>query len=121
MGTTTGRGFDAEALRRGIEGNSADPLVSLYAQDARVRIVDRYDQPSSPKVLQGRQQIAEMLDDVYSRDMTHRMERCVVQGDNVAFTEECTYPDGVRVLAESMLSLRDGEIVEQTTIQAWDE
>ncbi len=39
----------------------------------------------------------------------------------MAFTEECTYPDGVRVLAESMLSLRDGKIVEQTTIQAWDE
>ncbi|MEU4142509.1 nuclear transport factor 2 family protein [Streptomyces parvulus] len=121
MSTTAGRAFDAEALRRGIEGDTAAPLLSLYARDARVRIVDRYDQPSHPKVLQGRQEIAEMLDDVYSRDMTHRMERCVVQGDQVAFTEECTYPDGVRVLAESMMSLRDGEIVEQTTVQAWDE
>ncbi|GGQ12199.1 nuclear transport factor 2 family protein [Streptomyces mutabilis] len=121
MGTTAGSGFDIEALRRGIEGETAAPLVSLYAQDAEVRVVDRYDQPSRPKVLHGRQEIAEMLDDVYSRDMTHRLERCVVQGDNVAFTEECTYPDGVRVLAESMLSLRDGKIVEQTTIQAWDE
>ncbi|KOU09635.1 MULTISPECIES: nuclear transport factor 2 family protein [Streptomyces] len=121
MSTTAGPGFDTEALRRGIEGESAAPLLSLYARDAEVRVVDRYDQPSRPKVLHGRDEIAEMLDDVYSRDMTHRMTRCVVQGDRAAFAEECTYPDGVRVFAESMLSLRDGEIVEQTMIQAWDE
>ncbi|MFE0809157.1 nuclear transport factor 2 family protein [Streptomyces sp. NPDC058794] len=114
-------GFDVEALRRGIEGETAAPLVSLYAPDAEVRIVDRYDQPSRPKVLHGRDEIAEMLDDVYSRDMSHRLTRCVVQGDQVAFTEECVYPDGVRVLAESMLSLRGGAIAEQTTVQAWDE
>ncbi|MGQ4426976.1 nuclear transport factor 2 family protein, partial [Streptomyces violaceoruber] len=76
MGTTAGPGFDTEALRRGIEGETAAPLLSLYARDAEVRIVDRYDQPSRPKVLHGRDEIAEMLDDVYSRDLTHRMARC---------------------------------------------
>ncbi|MFI8946298.1 nuclear transport factor 2 family protein [Streptomyces sp. NPDC053750] len=121
MSTTAGPGFDTEALRRGIEGETAAPLLSLYAPDAELRIVDRNDQPSRPKVLHGRQEIADMLDDVYSRDMTHRLERCVVQGDQAAYAEECTYPDGVRVLAESMLSLRDGKIVEQTTVVAWDE
>ncbi len=121
MSTTAGPGFDTEVLRRGIEGESAAPLVSLYAPDAEVRIVDRFDRPSHPRVLRGRREIAEMLDDVYSRDMTHRMERCVVQGDQVAFSEACTYPDGVRVLAELMMTLRDGEIVDQTMIQVWDE
>ena len=62
-----------------------------------------------------------MLDDVYSRDMTHKLEECVVQGDRAAFSESCEYSDGVRVLADSMLRLRDGKIVEQTLIQAWDE
>ncbi|MFJ8651634.1 nuclear transport factor 2 family protein [Streptomyces rochei] len=121
MSTHATHSFDVGTLRRGIEADTAAPLVSLYAPDAEVRIVDRYDQPSRPKVLRGRDEIAEMLDDVYSRDMSHRLARCVVQGDQVAFTEECAYPDGVRVLAESMLSLRNGEIVEQTTVQAWDE
>ncbi|MBD0423370.1 nuclear transport factor 2 family protein [Streptomyces sp. TRM S81-3] len=121
MGTTAGPGFDTETLRRGIEGETAQTLLSLYADDAEIRIVDRYAQPSNPKVLHGRDEIAEMLDDVYSRDMTHKLERCVVQGDTAAFTESCAYPDGIRVLAESMMSLRNGKIVEQTTIQAWDE
>jgi hypothetical protein len=120
MGTAAGPGFDTEQLRRGIEGQ-AQTLLSLYADDAELRVVDRNTQPSHPKVLHGRDEISEMLNDVYSRDMTHKLERCVVQGDQAAFSESCEYPDGVRVLAESMVSLRDGKIVDQTLIQAWDE
>ncbi|WP_155054124.1 nuclear transport factor 2 family protein [Streptomyces blattellae] len=114
--------FDSNALRQAIEGNNEQPLLSLYADDAELRIVDRNTQPSHPKVLHGRDEIAEMLADVYSRDIkTHRLERCVVQGDDVAFSESCEYSDGVRVLSESMVSLRNGKIAEQTMIQAWDE
>lgn len=121
MGTTARPAFDTEALRRGIEEQTAETLASLYADDAEIRIVDRNTQPSSPKVLHGRDEISEMLTDVYSRDMTHKLENCVIQDDQVAFTESCQYPDGLRVLAESMLRLRDGKIVDQTMIQAWDE
>ncbi|MDG9719498.1 nuclear transport factor 2 family protein [Streptomyces sp. DH24] len=121
MGTMARPAFDTEALRRGIEERTAQTLASLYADDAEIRIVDHNTQPSNPKVVHGRDEIDEMLDDLYGRDMTHKLEQCVVQDDRVAFTESCQYPDGVRVLAESMLTLRDGKIVEQTMIQAWDE
>ncbi|MET7684864.1 nuclear transport factor 2 family protein [Streptomyces sp. NPDC005423] len=113
--------FDTEALRRGIEEQTATTLLSLYADDAEIHVVDHTAQPSNPKVLHGRDEIGAMLDDVYSRDMTHKLEECVVQGDRVAYAESCQYPDGVRVLAESMLMLRDGRITRQTMIQAWDE
>lgn len=121
MTTAAHPAFDTDALRRGIEADTPENLVSLYADDAELRIVDRNTQPSRPKVLHGRDEIAAMLDDVYSRDMTHKLEQCVVQGDRAAYSESCVYPDGVRVLSESMLSLRDGRITEQTLIQAWDE
>jgi hypothetical protein len=121
MGTAAGPGFDSEALRRGIEGQTAATLLSLYADDAEIRVVDRNTQPSRPMVLHGRAEIGKMLEDVYGRDMSHKMEQCVVQGDSAAFSESCLYPDGVRVLSESMMSLRDGKIVQQTMIQAWDE
>jgi hypothetical protein len=121
MGTAAAPAFDTEVLRRGIEGNSAAALLSLYADDAELRVVDRNTQPSHPMIKHGRGEIADMLNDVYSRDMTHKMEDCIIQGDHVAYTESCEYPDGVRVLASSMMSLRDGKIVEQTLVQAWDE
>ncbi|MBX9392173.1 nuclear transport factor 2 family protein [Streptomyces sp. TRM72054] len=120
MGTAASPAFDAETLRRGIEGNP-NTLLSLYADDAQLRVVDHNTQPSHPRVLHGRDEISAMLDDVYSRDMTHKLEDCVVQGDRAAYSESCEYSDGVRVFAESMIRLRDGKITEQTLIQAWDE
>jgi len=121
MGTAARPAFDTDTLRRGIEGQTAETLLSLYADDAEIRLVNRNATPSHPKVLHGRDQIGEMLTDVYSRDMTHKLEGCVVQGDNAAYSESCRYPDGMRVLSESMLTLRDGKISEQIIIEAWDE
>ncbi|OAR27065.1 hypothetical protein A8W25_01960 [Streptomyces sp. ERV7] len=116
-----GTAFDMETLRRGIESHDAKTLLSLYSDDAEIRVVDRNTQPSHPMVMHGQGEISKMLDDVYGRDMTHKLEQCVVQGDSVAYTESCEYPDGVRVLASSMMSLKEGKIVDQTVIQAWDE
>ncbi|MGW7422670.1 nuclear transport factor 2 family protein [Streptomyces sp. NPDC054813] len=121
MGTATGSTFDTATLRRAVEGNTGNTLLALYTDDAEIRIVDRTAQPSHPKVLHGRRDIAAMLDDVYSRDMTHKLDQCIVQGDQAAYSESCEYADGVRVLAESMITLRDGKIAEQIMIQAWDE
>jgi hypothetical protein len=114
--------FSTETLRQGIEGDKAANLLSLYADDAELRIVDRNTQPSNPRVLHGRSEIGELLEDVYSRDIkTHKLEKCIMQGDQVAYTESCEYSDGVRVFSESMITLRDGKIAEQIMLQAWDE
>ncbi|MGW0944930.1 nuclear transport factor 2 family protein [Streptomyces sp. NPDC002623] len=121
MSTAAGSAFDTETLRRGVEGQTATTLLSLYADDAELRVIDHNTQPSRPRVLHGRDEIAQLLEDVYSRDMTHKLEECIVQGDRAAYSESCLYADGVRVLAESMITLRDGKIVDQTLIQAWDE
>lgn len=121
MGTAASPAFDTETLRRGIEGHTPETLLSLYADDAELRVVNRNAQPSHPRVLHGRDEIAEMLNDVYSRDMTHKLEGCVVQDDRAAFSESCEYADGARVLAESMVTLRNGKIAEQIMIEAWDE
>jgi hypothetical protein len=58
---------------------------------------------------------------VFGRDMTHKVSGLVSDGDVVSYTLECQYPDGSRVLCMASLALRDGEIVKQTGMQAWDE
>jgi hypothetical protein len=121
MGTQTRPAFDTDTLRRGLEGDTHETLLSLYQDDAEVRLVNRDATPSRPKVVSGREAIGAMLADVYSRDMTHKLERCVVEGDHAAYSESCLYPDGLRVLSESMITLRDGRIAEQVMIEAWDE
>lgn len=121
MGTTATPAFSADTLRRGVEGHTATGLLSLYADDAQIRIVDRNAQPSTPRILRGRAEIGALLEDIYSRDMRHKVDQCIIQGDHAAYSQSCQYSDGTRVLTESMVTLRDGKIAEEILIQAWDE
>jgi hypothetical protein len=113
--------FVFEALRQAIENLDANRLVSLYADDAEMLTVNRYTTPSSPKVLKGKEEIAEHLRDVCGRAMTHRVENEVIGEDRVAFNEACEYPDGTRVLAAMTLDVRNGKVVHQVNVEAWDE
>ena len=107
-------------LKRAIEGRDAEMLSSFYADDALMRIIDRDNPPSKPRELKGNAAIAGFFDDVCSRTMTHMIESGVSDGDRLAFTQRCTYPDGTRVFCSAMLELDRGRIVRQTVVQAWD-
>jgi ketosteroid isomerase-like protein len=107
-------------LRRAIEARDGETLASLYADDAVLRIVDQEHPPSRPNEINGRDAIAAYYADVCGRTMTHRVDAAVADGDRLAFTQTCTYPDGKRVCFATMLELVGGTIVRQTAIQAWD-
>ena len=115
--------FDVEALRRGIEERDASTMRGLYADNARLTLVDQRDQPSHPHEIAGTDAIGEFLDTLCGRDMEHRLDQVVVSADgsHAAYLEQCRYPDGTRVTSTSMLDLRDGRIAAQTSVQAWDE
>src|SRR3954447_20168584 len=117
---STGR-LDFETMRRAIEQLDADLLASLYADNAEMRIVNRYTTPSSPRELRGKEEITQYLRDVCGRAMTHHIENEVIGEDRVAFNEACEYPDGTRVLAATTLDVRDGKVAQQVNIEAWDE
>ena len=113
--------LDFEVLRRAGEQRDPEAMLELYADDAEIHIVDRNTPPSSPRVLRGKEEIAEYLRDVFGRDMTHTIENEVVGEDRVAFNVACEYPDGTRVLAAQNLEVRDGKIVREVEVVAWDE
>ncbi|MBV9455017.1 MAG: hypothetical protein JOZ19_13015 [Rubrobacter sp.] len=77
-------------LCRAIERSNFESLVSFYAEDAELLTVNRNATPSSPEVLSGKEAIAERLEDVCSRAMTHRVEYEVLKGPH-------SVPRGVRV------------------------
>jgi nuclear transport factor 2 (NTF2) superfamily protein len=113
--------LDLETLNRAYESRDAELALSLYTDDAGVRIVDRNNTPSSPRELHGKEEIDEYLRDVFSRDTTHQLEREIIAKDRVAFNVACQYPDGVRVLAAESMELREGKVAEQVELVAWDE
>jgi ketosteroid isomerase-like protein len=113
--------LDFEDLRRAQEQRDLDAMLDLYAEDAEIHIVNRNTPPSSPYVLRGKEAIAEYLRDVFGRDMSHSIENEVVGEDRLAFNVACEYPDGTRVLASGNLEVRDGKVVRQVEVVAWDE
>jgi ketosteroid isomerase-like protein len=118
--TTTGTAVSLAELKHAIEGRDAKALAAFYADDAQLRIIDQDNPPSKPRELKGKQAIASYFDDVCGRAMTHRVEAGVADGQTLAFTQACTYPDGAKVFCAAMLDLKDGKIIRQTAIQAWD-
>ena len=120
MTTQAPGGLDFEAMRRAIEGLDAEALVDLYADDAKIRVVNKNTTPSSPFELRGKN-ISGYIRDVCGRAMSHRIEGEVIGDDRVAFMEACEYSDGTRVLTAITLDLRDGKIVRQINVEAWDE
>jgi ketosteroid isomerase-like protein len=109
------------ALKRAIEGRDGSALAGFYADDAVLRIVDRNNPPSRPREVRGRSAIGTFWDDICSRAMTHRVETSVTEGDRLAFTQACAYPDGAKVFCAAVLELKAGKIATQTVVQAWDE
>jgi hypothetical protein len=107
-------------LRRAIENRDGGTLAGYYADDAVLRIIDQMNPPSQPKEIKGSAAIAAYYDDVCGRTMTHRVDTGMMDGDQLAFTQTCTYPDGKRVFCASTMELLGGRVVKQTSIQAWD-
>jgi ketosteroid isomerase-like protein len=113
--------LDFEDLRRAQEQRDLDAMLDLYAEDAEIRIVNRNTPPSSPYVLRGKEEIAEYLRDVFSRDMSHSIENEIVGDDRLAYNVAYEYPDETMVLASENLEMRHGKVVRQVEVVAWDE
>jgi hypothetical protein len=107
-------------IARAIEQRDAMTLTSLYADDALLRIIDHDNPPSAPREIRGRQAIAAYYDDVCGRAMTHQVDAAISDGESVSFTQTCAYPEGGKVFCATTLRTRDGKIVSQTAVQAWD-
>jgi hypothetical protein len=108
------------ALRRAIESRDGATLAGFYTDDALLRIIDQNHPPSHPMEIRGAGAISSYYEDVCGRTMTHRVEGGITEGDRLAFTQTCTYPDGKRVFCAASLQLSGGKIAQQTSIQAWD-
>jgi ketosteroid isomerase-like protein len=108
------------SLRRAIEGRDGATLAGFYADDAVLQIVDQDHPPSQPLEIKGHAAIAAYFDDVCGRAMTHDVAFGIAEGDRLAFTQACAYPDGKRVFCSATLEVADGKIARQIAVQAWD-
>lgn len=122
MTTSTETAFDLATFKRAVEsGWDIGALLPLYDEGAEYVTVDKNNPPSSPRVLKGGAAIGEYVKEAASHGVVSRIAQSVVSGDRAALTFHCRYPDGTRIVCNSMLELSDGRIIRQTDVQAWDE
>src|SRR5205814_1650018 len=98
MSTTITTTFDVAALRAAIEGRDPAALADLYTDDCVVEIADQRNTPSNPARVEGKAALRAVFDDVYGREMTHRVGAVAAGPDAVGYTIRCEYPDGLKVL-----------------------
>ena len=109
------------AIKQAIETRDGRMLAGFYADHAVTRVIDRNNPPSRPREIRGKAAITAFWADICGRAMTHRVDVSIAEGDKLAFTQACAYPDGARVFCASIVRLEDGLITDQTIVQAWDE
>jgi hypothetical protein len=119
MGTVTT--FDLDRFTRAAEERDASAQLSMYGSKAVVTIANKISQPASPRLLRGRGEIKAWLEDMYARDMTHKVQHTVSDEDGAAYTQTCRYPDGTNVLCATVIGLDAGLISAQTVLEVWDE
>jgi SnoaL-like domain len=119
MGTITT--FDLDRFTRAAEERDAATQLSMYGANAVVTINNKISQPGAPRVLRGREEIKAWLEDMYGRDMTHKVQHTVSDETGAAYTQACRYADGTNVLCATVIELDGGVISGQTVLETWDE
>ena len=109
------------ALRHALESNDAEAVLDAYADDAVVIGYSERNRPSSAQLLGGRAEIESWVREVVSRNLTHSFTDEVISDNRFAAVETCVYPTGEHVVSAFICDVRDGKIVRQVGVEAWDE
>jgi catechol 2,3-dioxygenase-like lactoylglutathione lyase family enzyme len=112
--------FDFAAYRDAFQAMDVDRLLSFYAPDA-VWVEYRGPSPQhAPTVMRGREAIEPFLRELAAGPMEIAVGREVLAEDRIAFLVTVTLGDGRRILEHVIADLRDGMIVHQVDVEAWD-
>jgi ketosteroid isomerase-like protein len=113
--------FDWPAFKSSFEALDAANIGEQVAEDVVYTEVDSRTPPASPRVVRGLAELREMIGYVSATGLKTRITDEVVTPDKVAFTAECTYPDGKRVIGNIIAHVENGRISRMTEVQAFDE
>ena len=120
MTVKTSTAFDLEAFRRGYEEWDIEALLALYADDVELTQIDRDNPPSSPRVRSGKDVLRGMLEHCAGAGVKATVENAVAGDDRAAATVTCEFPGGRKVVANTMLELRDGRVAFERNVLAGD-
>ena len=111
--------FDIEALKRAFEAREAGKVLEFYSSDLEHIEIDAGAPPNSPRK-SGTEYIGNAIEGAAQAGITLHMENPVVGENRAACTITCEFPDGRRLVSNTIYDLRDGKIVRQLDVQVTD-
>jgi ketosteroid isomerase-like protein len=113
--------FAFAAFKRAFEDKDFDSWVAFYADDAEWIEYRHFSPPRSPDRMVGRQQIAEFLERICGANLGITIADEVIGPDRVAFSVDCTLPDGKHIFEHVIAHFENGKISRQVDVEASDE
>jgi len=120
MSTIATSDFDYPAMRRALERVDPETLVGQLAEDIVYEQIDQQSPPSAPRVIRGRAAMAELANWLQSSGVEMRLSDEVVGAERIAWTTDCRFPDGRRVLGITIAAISDGLISHMREVQVVD-
>ena len=111
--------FDIEGLKQVFEAGEADKVLEFYSNDLEHIEVDEGAPPKSPRT-SGADYIRNAIEGAAQAGIKLRMENPVVGQDRAACTITCEFPDGRRLVSNTIYDLKGGKIVRQFDVQVMD-
>ena len=105
--------FDIEGLRRAIELGDCRYQLALYADNAEVSIIDPDDPDCRARVLHGKSEIANWINDVRDETSLRQVSNVEVGVHRFAVTEECRRIDGSSVGYARTAEVHGGQITRE--------
>jgi SnoaL-like domain len=116
----TATGFDFAGFKRAFESQDIEAWLS-YFDDAAEWIEYRHNAPpASPNRMRGKSEIGTFLGRVKGSNVRLELGDEVLGPTRAAFCVTCTLPDGRRIIENVIVHLKDGKIVRQVDVEAWD-
>ena len=116
----TGRGSDFAAFKRAFEGEDFQRWISFYADDAGWMKYRHSSPPRSPNRMVGERRVADSLARICGADLGITLADEVIGACGVAFSVDCALPDGRQVFEHVTAHFRDGQVVRQVDVEAWN-
>jgi ketosteroid isomerase-like protein len=119
MSAQTQTRFDYDLLKRSFESWDFETLLGLYDDDVEQIEMDEVTPPASPRV-RGKAELRQIFENGCKAGVRISVDNPVLGDERCACTFTCAFDDGRRVVANSILDIRDGRIVRQFDVQARD-
>jgi hypothetical protein len=119
MSAQTQTRFDYDLLKRSFENWDLETLAGLYHDDLEQIEMDDVSQPADPRV-RTKAELMQIFERGCQAGVRIGVDNPVLGDDRIACTFSCNFDDGRRVVANSIIDLRDGRIVRQFDVQARD-